>query len=119
MKHSRFTLLLGIGAAVLLFRSPSAHAQHVVTDYEASKLTFAALTASPPPVHHRHMVKNKSGKSLYRQVSYNTTSHSSGVKGNRLVRRVSYKHKPSSQLMVRSGVYRLTSTHRKTLKHHS
>ncbi|MCQ9154402.1 hypothetical protein [Acidomonas methanolica] len=41
-------LLVSVGAGM----SAPAHAQRVLTDYEASKLTFDALTA--PPVFHHH-----------------------------------------------------------------
>lgn len=33
--------------------APAAHAQHVVTDFEAGKLTLDALTATPRPIFHR------------------------------------------------------------------
>lgn len=35
----------------LLIAAPAAFAQHVVTDVEAGKLTFDALTATPRPVY--------------------------------------------------------------------
>ena len=41
---------VGLGCALLLGAVP-ALAQHVVTDVEAGKLTFDALTATPRPVY--------------------------------------------------------------------
>ncbi|MCX2564914.1 hypothetical protein OQ496_00425 [Acetobacter suratthaniensis] len=45
-------VLCGMAVAAFGFQS-AAHAQRVISDLEASKLTFAALTA-PPPVIHLH-----------------------------------------------------------------
>ena len=36
-------------AALMMSGMQAAHAQHVVTEAEASKLTLEALTATPPP----------------------------------------------------------------------
>ena len=46
---------VGLSAGVFTVNS-SAHAERVISDLEASKLTFASLTAAPPPVVHvRHV----------------------------------------------------------------
>ncbi|MFH7810635.1 MULTISPECIES: hypothetical protein [Acetobacter] len=47
--------LAGIGLSVMA-TSSSVHAERVLSDLEASKLTFASLTAPPPVVHVRHIV---------------------------------------------------------------
>ena len=46
------TLAKTLFAAVLALGATPALAQHVVTDYEAGKLTLDALTATPIPVVH-------------------------------------------------------------------
>jgi hypothetical protein len=56
---ARFVLrrvsLVFCGVAVAAFGFlPAAKAQRIISDLEASKLTFAALTAPPPVIHH-HM----------------------------------------------------------------
>lgn len=50
----------GICGLLLVFTAPVAHAQHVITDSEADKLTLDALTATPRPIYRpvmaiRHM----------------------------------------------------------------
>ncbi|MDE7546919.1 hypothetical protein PY793_02800 [Acetobacter fabarum] len=46
--------LAGIGLSVMA-TSSSVHAERVLSDLEASKLTFASLTAPPPVAHVRHI----------------------------------------------------------------
>ena len=67
---------LSVGFAAV---SSSAHAERIISDLEASKLTFASLTAPPPVVriHHvthttRQVASNHhtSGRSMVRLVSY-------------------------------------------------
>ncbi|OUJ13479.1 hypothetical protein [Acetobacter okinawensis] len=48
--------LAGIGLSVMA-TSSSVHAERVLSDLEASKLTFASLTAPPPVIHAHHMVR--------------------------------------------------------------
>lgn len=55
-----FSLAAGIGMAVT-----PAHAQHVVTDDEAGKLTLDALTATPAPIVHRVSYRTLSRRSTY------------------------------------------------------
>ncbi|MFT8417324.1 MAG: hypothetical protein ABF636_00650 [Acetobacter sp.] len=45
--------LAGIGLSVIA-TSSSVHAERVLSDLEASKLTFASLTAPPPVIHVHH-----------------------------------------------------------------
>lgn len=49
--------LAGIGLGILS-TSSSVHAERVLSDLEASKLTFASLTAPPPVIHAHHMVRH-------------------------------------------------------------
>ena len=42
-------LIAGLALAISFGVGTAAHAQHVVTEAEASKLTLEALTAPPPP----------------------------------------------------------------------
>ena len=68
-----------LGCALLLGSAP-AFAQHVVTDVEAGKLTFDALTATPRPVYRPIMAVRRMHRShgfsraVYRR---RTSSHSS------------------------------------------
>lgn len=74
-----------------------AHAEHVVTEYEAGKLTLAALTAAPPArivhhVSHRRSIRGhgahvvlaahhgRSARSMVHTVAYHShaTSHKTG-----------------------------------------
>jgi hypothetical protein len=55
-----FSLAAGAGMA-----ATPAHAQHVVTDGEAGKLTLDALTATPAPVVHRVAYRSLSRRSPY------------------------------------------------------
>lgn len=48
---------VGLSAGVFSVNS-SAHAERVISDLEASKLTFASLTAAPPPVVHVRRVSH-------------------------------------------------------------
>lgn len=48
-----FACFLTVATAAAV--APAAMAQHVVTDNEAGKLTFDALTATPQPIVHRVM----------------------------------------------------------------
>ncbi len=48
--------LASIGLSVIA-TSSSVHAERVLSDLEASKLTFASLTAPPPAIHAHHMVR--------------------------------------------------------------
>ena len=45
---------VGLSAGVVAVSS-SAHAERIISDLEASKLTFASLTAAPPVVHVHHV----------------------------------------------------------------
>lgn len=49
--------LAGIGMSVMA-TSSSVHAERVLSDLEASKLTFASLTAPPPVIRVRHVVRH-------------------------------------------------------------
>ncbi|MCP1241303.1 hypothetical protein GOB86_00265 [Acetobacter lambici] len=51
--------LASIGLSVLA-TSSSVHAERVLSDLEASKLTFASLTAPPPVIRARHAVRHAS-----------------------------------------------------------
>ncbi|MBB2201658.1 hypothetical protein HLH28_08740 [Gluconacetobacter tumulisoli] len=44
--------VVGTGSLLMAVGTHSARAQHLVTDYEAGRLTLDALTAAPPPVRH-------------------------------------------------------------------
>ncbi|MFT9062285.1 MAG: hypothetical protein ABF430_00600 [Acetobacter persici] len=50
---------VGLSAGVSAVNS-SAHAERVISDLEASKLTFASLTAVPAPVVHVHRASHAS-----------------------------------------------------------
>ena len=83
---------LGCGLIVPAATAP-AHAQHVVTDYEAGKLTLDALTAAPRPVYrpvyqrimavrrtHRpgyvsHMMHGSAKTAFHRRVASHTRHH--------------------------------------------
>lgn len=54
--------LAGIGLGVVS-ASSSVHAERVLSDLEASKLTFASLTAPPPVIHVRHTVRHVASNS--------------------------------------------------------
>lgn len=74
-----------VGTATLLMTvgTHSAQAQHLVTDYEAGRLTLDALTAAPPPV--RHVVYRRSGHAmpaLVHRASATSTVHSRGLVHN-------------------------------------
>lgn len=73
---------LGVG---LVTTSSSARAERIISDLEASKLTFAALTAPPPPVvHHvRHVAVAKSSHRVVLAAAQHGKAHS-------MVRLVSY-----------------------------
>ncbi|WP_157864086.1 hypothetical protein [Gluconacetobacter diazotrophicus] len=81
--------LLGTGMALLAVGTTSAHAQHMVTDIEAGRLTLDALTAPPPPV--RHIVYRRAVRTApvhaYRTALASGT-HGLGTHG--LVRNVVY-----------------------------
>ncbi|GAN68980.1 hypothetical protein [Acetobacter orleanensis] len=75
---------VGLSAGTLAVHS-SAHAERVISDLEASKLTFASLTAAPPPVVHVHRVSHvmhvahqthgMSSHSMVHLVSYHAARH--------------------------------------------
>ncbi len=72
---------LGVG---LVTTSSSARAERIISDLEASKLTFAALTAPPPVVHHvRHVAAAKSSHRVVLAAAQRGKAHS-------MVRLVSY-----------------------------
>lgn len=85
IRHAAICIGLGAGFVAL---QPQAHAERVISDLEATKLTFAALTATPP-VHHfspsRHQVASSRlhtkvahaapAHSIVHLVSYHKTSH--------------------------------------------
>ncbi|MFT8674259.1 hypothetical protein [Acetobacter sp.] len=87
----RGALLLGTLCASLAVSQPQAHAERVISDLEATKLTFAALTAAPRPrpvVHHvvasrrsgkQHIVlasaHNAHSANMVHFVSYHAASH--------------------------------------------
>lgn len=48
--------LVGVSSLAALSSAP-AHAERVISDLEASKLTFASLTAAPPVIPVRHTVR--------------------------------------------------------------
>lgn len=75
-------VLCGMAVAAFGFQ-PAARAQRVISDLEASKLTFAALTA-PPPVFHAHAHTAHHGVSSHSV----TLAHASKVHG--MVHLVSY-----------------------------
>ena len=54
--------LAGIGLSVIA-SSSSVHAERVLSDLEASKLTFASLTAPPPVIHTHHVVRHVAANS--------------------------------------------------------
>ena len=55
----------------MLIASPPAFAQHVVTDTEAGKLTFDALTATPRPIYRPIVAFRRSHHGAYiSRVSY-------------------------------------------------
>lgn len=60
----RLTVLTaGVSVAVVFVSSKPAHAERIISDYEAGKLTLASLTAAPPPYHpvaHRVVAKSRS-----------------------------------------------------------
>ncbi|OUJ04317.1 hypothetical protein [Acetobacter cibinongensis] len=58
--------LVGMSAGVMT-TGASAHAERIISDLEASKLTFASLTAAPPPVVHVHHVAHVA--SMHRQIA--------------------------------------------------
>lgn len=84
--RSLFVLLLGLAGGVAL--APAAHAQHVVTDDEAGKLTFDALTATPRPV--------------VRHVAYRPVYHSS----YRIARASASRYVGRSAPLVQTVAYR-------------
>lgn len=57
-------LTVGGYAAVMLSGSKPAHAERIISDYEASKLTLESLTAAPVyhPVHHVAFTSRSSGR---------------------------------------------------------
>jgi hypothetical protein len=60
----------------LLLAAPAARAEHVVTDMEAGKLTFDALTATPRPIYRPIMATRRLYRAgghashAYRTISY-------------------------------------------------
>ena len=71
---------------------PSAHAERIISDYEATKLTFASLTAPPPVIHVRRKTHAVPG---YRLAS---TRHTSA---RNMVHLVSYPVKHNRVHVVR------------------
>lgn len=74
---------VGLSAGTVAVNS-SAHAERVISDLEASKLTFASLTAAPPPVIHHHVVRvshqvaaqhGASSHNMVHLVSYHPARH--------------------------------------------
>lgn len=81
--------LAGMGLSVIA-SSPSVHAERVLSDLEASKLTFASLTAPPPVIRVHHYVRHAAASShathkvvlagaqhgkMVHLVSYHQTAH--------------------------------------------
>ncbi|MCP1227353.1 hypothetical protein [Acetobacter fabarum] len=87
--------LAGIGLSVMAISS-SVHAERVLSDLEASKLTFASLTAPPPVVHVRRVVR--------RAATTNHASHKvilASAPHGKMVHLVSYH--PSAHTVVHSN----------------
>lgn len=72
---------IGLSAGAFSLNT-SAHAERVISDLEASKLTFSSLTAAPPVVHVRHV-------SHFVRVSHQQAAAHHGVSRN-MVHLVSY-----------------------------
>jgi hypothetical protein len=68
-------MFCGMAVAGLGFL-PVAHAQRVISDLEASKLTFAALTAPPPVIHHHIRVAHHSSTAHVVSVAHASKAHS-------------------------------------------
>ncbi|GAB3593276.1 MULTISPECIES: hypothetical protein [Acetobacter] len=68
-------MFCGMAVAGLGFL-PVAHAQRVISDLEASKLTFAALTAPPPVIHHHIRVAHHSSTAHVVSVAHAGKAHS-------------------------------------------
>lgn len=101
VRHFKKSVCMLFGAAALISLSPSpAKAQHVVTEMEASKLTFESLTAAPAVRHHK-----------VRKVSYKASSNRNN--SSRFVRNISYKQK--GKLSVKNAVYK-SSSHKKSTR---
>ena len=82
LRRLAFTAALAVGIAPV-----AAHAQHVVTEAEASKLTLEALTAAPPRPVYRPVYR----VAYYRPLYGNRFEHGRSHGWQRLVSRVSYR----------------------------
>ncbi|WP_338331378.1 hypothetical protein [Acetobacter sp. LMG 32666] len=88
--------LASIGLSVIA-TSSSVHAERVLSDLEASKLTFASLTAPPPVIRVRHVVRHASSAS-------SRTSHKvvlASAQHGKMVHLVSYH--PTAHTVVHSS----------------
>lgn len=90
----RFVLtLLGV-SGVAAFSSTTSHAERVISDLEASKLTFAALTAAPPVVPVRHTIRSTHNARHMTIVAHAKPAHG-------MVRLVSYHAKHTAPHAVK------------------
>ncbi|GAN53372.1 hypothetical protein [Tanticharoenia sakaeratensis] len=91
-----------IGAAALT--APAAHAQRVISDYEASKLTLDALT-SVPVVHHvtYHRVTRVASR-------HGVSSHEAVISRHALIHQVAYHP---------HAAVRTVAVHRASHRHHT
>ncbi|QNT78738.1 hypothetical protein [Entomobacter blattae] len=88
---SKTVFVVCAGAAVVTFSTPQkARAEHIVTDYEAGKLTLASLTATPPAVHHSYRRVHYSRKGAAHQNVVRVAYH--GHSSRKLVHNVVYHH---------------------------
>ncbi|QDH17847.1 hypothetical protein [Swingsia samuiensis] len=89
-RHWAGKLVLGVMSISLCVGAGKAHARSAITDYEASKLTFDALTATPVYHHHRtapHFYRHTYATSKH-ALAFAATAHHSAY-----VRNVSYRPK--------------------------
>ncbi|MBO1324187.1 hypothetical protein K2X14_03320 [Acetobacter sp. TBRC 12305] len=96
----RGALVLGTLCATLVVSQPQAHAERVISDLEATKLTFASLTAAPRP---RPVVRHVAASShTARQHVVLASAHT--TRSSNMVHFVSY-HAPSHPLHAKKSVH--------------
>ncbi|MBM9401693.1 hypothetical protein JUN65_08850 [Gluconacetobacter azotocaptans] len=95
--------MLGTGTLLLAVGTHSAQAQHLVTDYEAGRLTLDALTAAPPPPV-RHVVYRRSVHAMPALV--HRASATSTVRSRGLVHNIVYHPRATAHHATRKGHHR-------------